>query len=96
MHYSTSPLLLSDVNECETQRDICDQTCINIMGSFQCGCNEGYSLSSDEKTCTDIDECALNLHNCQQGCINTVGRFMCTCFTGYRLNSDQTTCSGET
>ena len=85
-----------DVNECELELDDCDQTCINVMGSFECGCNEGYALASEgSTTCVDVDECALDLHNCQQGCENTMGGFWCTCFNGYELNPDQMTCTGN-
>ena len=85
----------SDVNECETESNVCDQLCENTIGSFQCGCNEGYSLIRDGKSCEDVNECTIDTHDCQQGCTNTVGRFECTCFTGYVLNNDQRTCAGK-
>lgn len=87
-------IFLSDINECASDSNLCNQRCNNVMGSFQCSCDEGYSLANDRKTCMDINECILDLHNCQQGCINTIGGFRCTCFSGYELNSDETTCSG--
>ena len=31
--------------------DDCNQKCTNTNGSFQCSCNNGYSLSSDERSC---------------------------------------------
>jgi hypothetical protein len=85
----------SDINECETDSNDCDQLCRNTVGSFQCGCNEGYSLTSDGKSCVDINECTTDMHDCQQGCTNTIGSFECTCFSGYVLNSDQRTCAGK-
>ena len=85
-----------DINECDLELDDCDQICTNVMGSFECGCSEGYTLASERSTtCVDIDECALDLHNCQQGCENTIGGFRCTCFNGYELNPDQITCTGN-
>ena len=88
--------ILSDVNECETEANNCDQLCENTVGSFQCGCNEGYFLNNDGKTCEDVNECTRDTDNCQQGCTNTIGSFECTCFTGYELNDDQRTCTGKT
>ena len=42
---------LSDIDECNTNRDNCQQTCTNIRGSFTCGCGSGYRLNSDGRTC---------------------------------------------
>ena len=45
-------LILSfpDTDECSTGL-FCDQSCSNTVGSYQCGCVEGYTLHSDGKTC---------------------------------------------
>ena len=40
-----------DIDECAGDIDDCDQICTNTNGSFQCSCNSGYSLSSDERSC---------------------------------------------
>lgn len=40
-----------DVDECDENTDGCFQTCTNTVGSFRCGCNLGYELNSDERTC---------------------------------------------
>ena len=45
-------LFFIDINECSLNTDGCDQVCINTMGSFQCSCNRGYTLNTDEITCT--------------------------------------------
>lgn len=42
--------VLTDVNECETQR--CSQECANIYGSYHCYCRQGYQLAEDGHTCT--------------------------------------------
>ena len=42
---------LSDIDECNTNRDNCQQTCNNTRGSFTCGCGSGYRLNSDGRTC---------------------------------------------
>ena len=85
----------SDVNECAADTDNCDQTCTNTMGSFQCGCNSGFMLSNDGRTCVNIDECTLGTNNCEQMCVDTDGGFRCECDSGFQLNADQATCSGE-
>ena len=83
------------MNECSTNNGGCDHICINTVGSFECSCNTGYSLTADGLTCTDTDECQLNTDNCQQTCVNTAGGFTCSCNSGYTLNGDGRTCDGE-
>ena len=46
--------LFADVNECQSGRNNCSQTCSNTVGSFQCGCTTGYSLQEDRVTCTGM------------------------------------------
>lgn len=84
-----------DIDECSNDSGGCDHGCNNTIGSFQCNCNDGYTLSDDRRTCLDVNECASQSHNCQQACINTLGRFRCGCYFGYELNADQRTCSGK-
>ena len=38
-------IMTIDVDECDGS-SICQQVCINTPGSFTCGCQEGYELSS--------------------------------------------------
>ena len=48
------PMLLQhnlDINECQTNNGGCEQICTNTDGSFECSCNQGYSLSSDRTNC---------------------------------------------
>ena len=40
-----------DVDECESDNGGCAQICINTVGSFECSCAAGYSLSVDNATC---------------------------------------------
>jgi len=44
LDYTTTCILLSDVNECVSQQRPCDQNCDNSPGSYQCSCNRGYTL----------------------------------------------------
>ena len=42
-----------DINECAANTDGCAHNCYNLIGSFYCGCNSGYELSTiDNKTCS--------------------------------------------
>ena len=85
----------TDIDECSVNSGGCEHTCVNTVGSFRCMCDEGYTLSGDERTCADIDECSEGRHGCQQICENTAGGFRCLCRQGYQLNSDNATCSGK-
>ena len=40
-----------DIDECSS-RNTCSQTCVNNAGSYQCGCDFGYSLDEDGFTCS--------------------------------------------
>ena len=43
--------IYSDIDECSEGTDVCTQTCTNTIGSFICGCNNGYLLDDDGFTC---------------------------------------------
>ena len=47
-------LLFADIDECQSGRSNCSQTCTNTFGSFTCGCMPGYSLQEDGVTCTGM------------------------------------------
>ncbi|TWW66345.1 Epidermal growth factor-like protein 7 [Takifugu flavidus] len=42
-----------DVDECKEQQP-CAQTCVNTLGSYQCACREGSSLTGDGRSCQSI------------------------------------------
>ena len=42
----------SDINECNSNISGCSQECFNTVGSYYCGCDDGYLLGSDNHTCT--------------------------------------------
>ena len=44
-------IISTDVDECSTSNGGCDQVCTNAIGSFNCSCNEGFSLNADGITC---------------------------------------------
>ncbi|KAM9496298.1 fibulin-7 isoform 1-T1 [Clarias gariepinus] len=72
--------------------------CIELEGSMQCTCEQGYSISSQDRgLCTDIDECELFRMTqtgrlCMHTCINTAGSYYCQCPTGYSVNKDNRSC----
>ncbi|XP_059342433.1 epidermal growth factor-like protein 7 isoform X4 [Ammospiza nelsoni] len=43
-----------DVDECASQSHGCSQLCINTAGSFQCACQDGFSLAADAKGCQPL------------------------------------------
>ena len=48
--------LYTDVDECSLNTHDCDsrserRTCTNTQGSFTCGCQSGYKIAADKKTC---------------------------------------------
>ncbi|XP_021424039.2 matrilin-4 isoform X2 [Oncorhynchus mykiss] len=84
---------LCAIDPCAGGKHDCEQICIPSPGAFTCGCNTGYTLNDDKKTCTMIDMCAEGKHDCEQICITSLGTFTCNCNTGYTLNDDKITCT---
>ena len=41
----------TDVDECSTAIDECEQVCNNANGSYICLCDLGYALSGDRHSC---------------------------------------------
>uniref|UniRef100_A0A673WHR2 Signal peptide, CUB and EGF-like domain-containing protein 2 n=1 Tax=Salmo trutta TaxID=8032 RepID=A0A673WHR2_SALTR len=62
----------------------CDHFCKNTVGSFECSCQKGHKLLTDERTCQDIDECSFE-RTCDHTCVNYPGSFDCVCQEGYTL-----------
>lgn len=69
-----------DVNECETQENICgtNSLCTNTEGSYFCSCPLGHT-GDPRSGCIDIDECQLNSCGANTICINSIGGFTCQC-----------------
>ena len=38
-------LQLLDINECLLETDTCEHNCYNTIGSFNCDCQQGYTLN---------------------------------------------------
>lgn len=43
--------LRADVDECSEGNGGCQQICVNMMGSYECRCREGFLLSDNQHTC---------------------------------------------
>ena len=53
-------LICLDVDECAAGSSGCAHVCVNTMGSFACGCRDGFQLNSDQFTCTGKCEAIIN------------------------------------
>ena len=51
IRYLFSLFFLQDIDECDNENSNCSQFCNNTIGSYQCYCEDGYRLDSDEHTC---------------------------------------------
>lgn len=40
-----------DVDECAQNQAKCDHSCVNLPGSYRCGCHPGFALQPDAKSC---------------------------------------------
>ena len=43
---------ISDINECASASHECSHLCFNTEGSYTCACRDGYSLDSNNRTCS--------------------------------------------
>ena len=49
-----APFSVSDHDECANGAHNCEQVCRNTVPYWTCGCNLGYSLRSDGRTCQGV------------------------------------------
>ncbi|BFZ22806.1 hypothetical protein BsWGS_25845 [Bradybaena similaris] len=55
--HPTDPSSCVDANECETDNS-CEQTCVNLVGSYRCTCRAGYAIDpKDTSKCLNITKC---------------------------------------
>ncbi|XP_073822838.1 cartilage oligomeric matrix protein-like [Musca autumnalis] len=80
---SYQPQTCVDINECETDSEICEENsvCVNTVGSYKCNCREGYILNGTECTlivCPD-DYCDSNA----ECFLSDDYKFNCRCNVGW-------------
>ncbi len=44
-------LFFADIDECLENNGGCDHFCRNTVGSFECSCQKGHKLLTNERTC---------------------------------------------
>lgn len=63
----------------------------NFMGSYRCGCPEGFVQHLYYNQCIDENEC--NTSPCGDNtCINTIGSYKCGCPDGYQFDGNLQIC----
>uniref|UniRef100_A0A8C5NF54 Fibulin-1 n=1 Tax=Gouania willdenowi TaxID=441366 RepID=A0A8C5NF54_GOUWI len=88
-------LSLIDIDECETGHVCGTDRCVNVIGSYRCECQTGFTFNQMAKVCEDINECMnSSVQHCAQNCENTRGSFKCSCSTGFNLAHNNRSCEG--
>ena len=83
-----------NINECESP-DTCAHICVDKKIGYQCLCNDGYKINSEDPSlCQDINECE-DQRPCSQVCINTPGSYKCACVKGYVPLENGRRCKSE-
>ncbi|XP_048837128.1 latent-transforming growth factor beta-binding protein 4 isoform X49 [Brienomyrus brachyistius] len=70
-----------DINECVNETICGEHTfCQNLIGTYQCMCNQGYKATDNGKGCEDENECETIQGVCGTArCENMEGSFLCEC-----------------
>ncbi|XP_042587887.1 fibrillin-2-like [Cyprinus carpio] len=80
-----------DIDECSLGTPVENGTCSNVIGGFECLCEEGFE-PGPMMSCEDVNECSQNPLLCAFRCINTFGAYECSCPSGYTLREDGRMC----
>ncbi|KAG8001253.1 Fibrillin-1 [Nibea albiflora] len=83
-----------DTNECDIGNPCGNGTCTNVIGGFECACDDGFE-PGPMMTCEDINECSQNPLLCAFRCVNVVGSYECKCPKGYVLREDRRMCKDQ-
>jgi len=43
--------IVSDIDECFNNTELCHQLCVNTLGSYQCACEQGFIYDSVNNVC---------------------------------------------
>ena len=81
-----------DIDECSHNNGGCEHRCVNLVGSYDCVCAEGFGLTvrGKEELCADIDECVQNGSLCPgEKCGNTLGSYECSCNECFQFSTSQ-------
>uniref|UniRef100_A0A8C1I5P2 Latent-transforming growth factor beta-binding protein 1 n=1 Tax=Cyprinus carpio TaxID=7962 RepID=A0A8C1I5P2_CYPCA len=83
---------IDSVCNCLELSQTCDGVgqCVNILGSYQCNCPQGYRQVNS----TNVDECEDETQLCLPNgvCLNTEGSFLCVCDAGFVSTWDPPGC----
>ncbi|XP_066993764.2 fibrillin-2 [Anabrus simplex] len=86
---------MEDIDECHLMPLMCQHgVCMNVPGSFECQCNQGYKFDMASHQCIDDNECFRVPSPCHGNaqCINSPGSYECTCPEGYKLAMSMRDC----
>jgi len=73
-----------NVDECADGTDLCDHTCTDTAGGYECSCDDNYALDVDGHTCVDTGPCATDNGGCAQLCMyDGPGVHECHCLPGF-------------
>ena len=75
-----------DYDECSVENGGCKQKCVNQIPGYECQCDSGYSLDSDNMSCVANAECSGGGDD-----------FVCQCLDGFRdeTSGNISTCIGR-
>ncbi|XP_077961884.1 latent-transforming growth factor beta-binding protein 4 isoform X3 [Gasterosteus aculeatus] len=84
-----------DLNECSNQTQCGHHaSCQNLVGTFLCVCDQGFTSADGGATCEDEDECVSRPEVCGSArCENVEGSFMCECdHRGHEFDTSSRRC----
>ncbi|XP_039986751.1 latent-transforming growth factor beta-binding protein 1-like [Xiphias gladius] len=83
-----------DINECANKTVCGDHAfCQNLIGTYLCMCDQGFTSTADGKACVDEDECVSLQGVCGSArCENVEGSFICECDGPGEFDTTTRTC----
>ena len=54
--------IVTDVNECLTNKGGCSHQCVNMAGTYRCECPSGYTLHSNKQDCVNGEHIHFDCH----------------------------------